>query len=245
MSNIKDILKKIKMSVSRIFVISTLITATNAFAEEGAYAYLKGEYITTNNITELNNASEFTFEIQIYLLELSSWTNIIGQTDSPTNRVSLQTHKGKLYCIVANDENTLKFTPSVVLNTDQWHTIAMTYDASSSAGVKLYVDGKSVRLVASGKEGLPNKAPETKANFIVGNAKYKGLVDNVRVWSRSLSSNTLAQWHDKTLNSSHPDYESLILYWDFEKYRSAKGVKAALKTKYIGKAKNLKLYKLE
>ncbi len=231
----KSSLKALAISAA----LTSLVASTHCFAQQGFYGQLDGQIITTQNITELKSATGFTFETQVYVNELSTWTTLMGQADSSTNRILLQMNQGKLYCIVADGSNTFKYTDTPVLEAKKWHNIAMTYDSNSSNQLTLYVDGVAQNL-ATGWKGSPSgNAPDVTANFVVGSGKYDGLIDNVRVWNSALSASTLNQWQDKALNASHPNAPSLALNWEFEDYNSANSVAAGVSTLYSGNVVNL------
>ena len=233
--------KENKLFNKYIFFIALVssLASTHGFAQKGFYGQLDKKIITTQNVAELNSATEFTFETQVYFNELSNWTSILGQIDNSTHRIVLQMHQGKLYCIVANGSNTFKYTPAPVLSAKQWYNIAMVYDENSANTITVYLDGKALSL-ANGWKGSPSgEAPDTTANFTVGSSKYDGLIDNVRVWNSALSANTISQWQDKTLDASHLNAPSLALNWDFEDYNNANQVGANTNTAYVGSVDGL------
>lgn len=222
-----------------LLLASALLSSSAAIAQNGFFGKLDGDVISTSNISELNAADGFTFETQVYLDELTTWTNLMGQVDASSNRAQLQVHNGKLYCLVANGTNTFKYTPSAVLSKKTWHKIAMTYDGTSSDKCKVYVDGVAVSL-NSGWLGAPGaSAPTTSANFKVSNGKINGYIDNVRVWDEVLSQTTLNAWSDKTVDASHPNYTNLVLNWDFEDRSSSTSVAATAGTSYSGSVSSL------
>ena len=222
-----------------LLLASALLSSTAAIAQNGFFGKLDGDVISTSNISELNATDSFTFETQVYLDELTTWTNLMGQVDASSNRVQLQTHNGKVYCLIANGTNTFKYTGSAVLSEKTWHDIAMTYDGTSSGKVKLYIDGTEISL-NSGWLGAPGSStPNTTANFKVGNGKIDGYIDNVRVWGEALSKSTLNTWSDKTVDASHPNYADLVLNWDFEDRTSSTSVSATAGTTYSGTVTDL------
>ena len=68
--------------------------------------------------------------------------------------------------------------PKDIVN-NGWHHIAVTYDG---AAMKFYFDGA---LTAS--SNLPGSISATLANYIVANGFWKGAVDDLRFYSRTLS----------------------------------------------------------
>lgn len=222
-----------------LLLASALLSSSAAIAQNGFFGKLDGDVISTSNISELNAADGFTFETQVYLKELNTWTNIMGQVDSSSNRVRLQAHNGKLYCIVADGQNNFSYTVSPVLQEKTWHDIAMTYDASASQKVKLYIDGSEVSLTDGWQGGPSATSPTTVADFKVGAGRFDGYMDNVRVWDETLSQSTLNAWANKTVDASHPNYADLVLNWDFEDRTSSTSVAATAGTSYGGSVSSL------
>jgi hypothetical protein len=61
----------------------------------------------------------------------------------------------------------------------------------------------------------------TITKFILGNGKdlntnWKGSIDEFSVWSSALDAATIASWKDKKIQSSHPNYANLEVYYDFD-----------------------------
>lgn len=58
-------------------------------------------------------------------------------------------------------------------------------------------------------------------NFIVGGfgfhlyGPYMGYVDEFRIWGGALPQNTIAEWYNKELTGSHPNWGSIERYWNF------------------------------
>ena len=61
-----------------------------------------------------------------------------------------------------------------------WHHLAVTYDGNT---VKFYFDG-----ALAGTSNLPGSISATLVNFLVANGFWKGAVDDLRFYSRTLSS---------------------------------------------------------
>jgi hypothetical protein len=100
-------------------------------------------------------------------------------------------------------------------NLNEWAHIVMVYTAASGT-VEFFING-----VSAGKSAdfaMPTSIANTDASFIIGtrenhDAQFQGSVDDVRIWSRSLSSSEVTQLY------KHPkkfDNGSLLQgYWKF------------------------------
>jgi hypothetical protein len=104
-------------------------------------------------------------------------------------------------------------------NDDQWHQVVFVVDA---AGGRLYVDG--IQKASQPWTG-PAGAPTTTQNFRIGyypgvtggNGYLNGLVDDVRIYNRALSTQEVAQLYGPTPSTA-------IAYWRLDE---GSGVTAA------------------
>jgi hypothetical protein len=92
---------------------------------------------------------------------------------------------------------------------NNWHHYAVTYDGSI---VRLYYDGQQVaQRSASLNTG--------DVDFWIGRwsgSFFRGKIDEVRVWDKALGAGTLQAWKDRSLDSSHPDFASLLAYFPMD-----------------------------
>ncbi|WP_316790211.1 endonuclease/exonuclease/phosphatase family protein [Pedobacter frigoris] len=92
---------------------------------------------------------------------------------------------------------------------DKWHHVALTNDGKHS---RLYLDGDLVATsttsfsILPGTIGAYNKSANT----------FGGLIDEVRIWEKTLPGDLLKKWAYRPLNSNHPDYKSLKGYYNFD-----------------------------
>ena len=207
-------------------------------AQSGYYAELENNYVVTSNISELNNSTELTMEMDVYIDSLTTWTNLLGQQDSSTNRVKLLMHNGEVYAVVANGANTLVNTTAIkgqsTLTAGKWHHIAMTYNGTSANTINIYIDGVKQNVKRCGACIYPSKTAITSRSFQLVAAKFKGKVDNTRVWSKALSPTTILNWHHQAVTLEHPNYQSLVLNWEFQDSNSLNKVLASHNTSYLG-----------
>jgi len=48
-----------------------------------------------------------------------------------------------------------------------------------------------------------------------GSNYYDGKIDEFRIWSTALNQETIAEWMDKDIDDTHPNYENLLAYYKF------------------------------
>jgi hypothetical protein len=97
-----------------------------------------------------------------------------------------------------------------ILHEDTWYHVASTYDGIK---IKLYINGELDTLInASGNLNISN------LNLFIGQKstdawdKYKGLLDEVRIWNVALSQSTIKSY---MLNQLNGNEDGLVGYWQF------------------------------
>lgn len=100
------------------------------------------------------------------------------------------------------------------LNDGQWHHIAVVFEGSSLAGTTFYVDGEVEPFSATSNHPV-NTAAElpVRVSRGVNNRYWNGAMDDIRIWSAILEGNTIRQWMHRRVESSHPAYAKLELYY--------------------------------
>ena len=119
----------------------------------------------------------------------------------------------RVYARFDNQSASLYTDPDFV--TDEWQHIVLTRDASDL--VTVYRNGESVATGARSGTFTPTfiglKAPEATTNY------YKGLIDEMAVWDRSLSAAEIAALHTTApqLPAAVPaPYADAEAYWSFD-----------------------------
>ena len=123
---------------------------------------------------------------------------------------------GKLWVHIVNtwETNAIKVTSKEGIPGGSWQQVAMTYDGSSkAAGVKFFHNGKELGVTVE-KDGLTDSI-NTAVPFLIGRRQnsnqFTGLIDDVRVYSRVLSSDETAGLFHSVLHatvSTPPDMRS-------------------------------------
>ena len=97
----------------------------------------------------------------------------------------------------------------------EWHHVAATYDGTTRT---IYLDGNNVGSDnPSGTHIVPDAS-----NFAIGltdpdlSEYFGGLIDDVRIWNKSLPQDTIQAWMIKQMTPSHPDYAHLVAYYNFD-----------------------------
>jgi hypothetical protein len=107
--------------------------------------------------------------------------------------------------LTSND--TACFTPSQPLTDAQWNHVVVVFDGTLTGNenrLKIYVNGSALSLTADDCTGtIPTSTLTSSAAVTVGNSAdkaraFKGVIDEVRIYSRSLSSTDVAELYNYT-----------------------------------------------
>jgi len=161
-----------------------------AFKTEG-----KG-HIDLGNITNFDRLDTFSF---------GSWIKPAGEaTGAPLGKMAegknnrgfmVDSSAGKLQVMISHEWplNSIMVETASTLKPDEWQHLFVTYDGSSkAAGLTLYVDGvaQEVKIVADClTSSIQNNQPLLVGRRYAGEkgSPFKGLIDDVRIFSRNLS----------------------------------------------------------
>ncbi|MEL7146796.1 MAG: LamG-like jellyroll fold domain-containing protein, partial [Bacteroidota bacterium] len=111
----------------------------------------------------------------------------------------------------------------------KWRHVAFTSNGGSV--VTLYIDGVerwSYSLVKSGEGAIASLFPSkgTDGDCMMGgeavnsNSEGKMYMAEVRLWKVQLPGSTIAKYYDEEVNSSHPNWTSLIRYYQGHQFNS-------------------------
>lgn len=92
---------------------------------------------------------------------------------------------------------------------DQWRHVALTCDGTSTA---LYLDGEEAGRSATATAIIPGSL----GWHTTAKTAFRGLLDEVRIWSAALSGETLRSWLGRPLEPSHPAFASLCGYYPLD-----------------------------
>ncbi|MDV7185700.1 LamG-like jellyroll fold domain-containing protein [Lutibacter sp. TH_r2] len=104
---------------------------------------------------------------------------------------------------------------NVILNDDQWHHVAITFDDNVTNGSQFYVDGQPVlsftyNVQTSNTLIVVGKGNDTEADI---GQQFNGQIDNVRVWNTIRTNTEILGTFNKCLTGNE---NGLVLNWKFE-----------------------------
>ena len=103
---------------------------------------------------------------------------------------------------------------TTAINDGQWHHVAAVLNGTTTNQITLYVDGQQEVISNTGSIAI-NTASDINVRITKGhhNLMWDGQIADVRIWSKALSGNEIANWRFKEVDNSHPDYANLELYY--------------------------------
>ena len=96
-----------------------------------------------------------------------------------------------------------------LLKPGQWHHLALTYDGST---FRLFVDGKPAGKTVVGRTRVPGKGPLVLGRRGDGYGGFKGVLDDVWIFSRALNK---AEIETRFRNLGSGSLEGSVAHWDF------------------------------
>lgn len=119
-----------------------------------------------------------------------------------TDNLPLVVEKGKLHSTQAG------LWSKEILD-DQWHHVALTCNGSST---QLYLDGELTDSKPVAVAILPGAMGINESD----STAFGGLLDEVRIWQTALPAQTIQEWINKPLSPTHPQFKTLIAYYNFD-----------------------------
>ena len=174
-------------------------------------------YIDENPTLQLGSEQDFTIEVRIRT-GITSDVAIIGNKDwnsglNPGFIFSFEYPNGPYWKVNIGDGNErADANGSIGVDNNQWHTLSCSFDRDGM--MRLYTDGVFVSEEDISYIGnIDVGSGWVIGSDILGDYSYTGAISEVRFWKNILSDETIGAWHCSPINSTHPDYESLIGHW--------------------------------
>jgi len=193
-----------------------------------------GDLASVSNVSDLDGVSKFTLEMKVKWDSIGAWTPIFSKVLDTNNRIVILNNQEKLYCRVANGGNSSVYSGNVLSKGD-YIFISAVFDGSKGQAdrLKLYINGSRVSTTAS-STGLPATAPTLSGiDWTLGSGKFKGEVDEVRIWNTALPESSIYFNYASDLTSDHSEINNLVLYWNFDDKNTSQ-ISAGLSTSYNG-----------
>ena len=182
-------------------------------------------YLDCGDITQLNNTSAYTIEawVNVNLDDLADRFIIFKKEQSDErNRIKVQVEKnGQIYVMQASNDGAYAQTSAGAYPKSGWHHIALVYDGTKTSTdegvIILYIDGIKQSF---SNAFFKQKTATIDANFVIGSPSIASY-DEIRIWNKSLSAETISKWKSYKVLDSHPDKDALVAYYDFQNVTGA------------------------
>lgn len=182
-------------------------------------------YLDCGDITQLNNTNAYTIEawVNVNLDDLADRFIIFKKEQSDErNRIKVQVEKnGQIYVMQASNDGAYAQTSAGAYPKSGWHHIALVYDGTKTSTdegvIILYIDGIKQSF---SNAFFKQKTATIDANFVIGSPSIASY-DEIRIWNKSLSAETISKWKSYKVLDSHPDKDALVAYYDFQNVTGA------------------------
>lgn len=215
-------MKKI-LFLACLFLFCAVNTMTAQLSGNKGFKFLVNSYdayLDCGDITQLNNTSAYTIEawVNVDLDELADRFIIFKKEQSDErNRIKVQVEKnGQIIVMQASGDGAYAQTSAGAYPRSGWHHVALVYDGTKTSTdegvIVFYVDG----IKQSFSNSFFKQTTATiDANFMLGSPSV-ACYDEVRIWNKSLSPETISKWKSYKVLDSHPDKDALVAYYDFQ-----------------------------
>ena len=200
-------------SVGAIHMLST-------FSEDHAVEFTGASALELNNpLTSISDEVTISFWSKGNN-SLPTNTTVFEGTDADDLRqvnVHLPWSNGQIYWDCGNDGSgydRINKEASTLDFKNKWNHWAFTKNAATG-DMKIYLNG------ALWHSGTGKFKPIDIQRLVVGgdafeNNKYFGLIDEFQIWDVALDETTIQDWMLKDIDNTHPNYPSLMGYYQFE-----------------------------
>jgi len=95
---------------------------------------------------------------------------------------------------------------------NEWYTLSVSFDRDGF--MKMFLDGVFIDQTNISEIGDINTGSGLYFGADINSSfDFSGAIAEVRVWNTVIENGTINSWYCKGIDSSHPDYGSLIGYW--------------------------------
>ncbi len=197
-----------------IIVMSDNNANAQMFWNQGcSFAGSTSSYVAVRNSAELDITGSFTIEAWVNPVNVTSpsFQIILQKRDGGTDGYTLYLSNGK---VAIRTGATTRITGQEVIPSNTWSHIAGTYNSATNT-FTTYVNG-SLDTSAVVAAAAP---PSNSDSVWIGkgsNSPFNGIMDEVRIWNRNLSSTEVNNFRRTSLGSSTGSYSGLVLSMTFQ-----------------------------
>lgn len=207
---------KVLLAIIAMLSVSSGIASAYMFWNQACYFNgQSGSYISAPNSSTLNIISSFEIEMWIIpadVTEPAIQALVEKSTAAQNSGYAMFLSNGR---VALRTNGTTRVIGTTVLPENQWSHIAGVYNAAN-AQFQVYVNGVlDGSAIAAGAAPIANNDSLRVGRSISGN-NFQGLIDELRIWKKALSSTEINKFMRTTLGASTGQYTSLILSYTFQ-----------------------------
>ena len=201
-----------------LLTLSCILSFENATAQmfwnQGcSFAGSTSSYVAVRHSSELDITGSFTIEAWVNPVNVTSpsFQIILQKRNATADGYTLYLSNGK---IAIRTGSSTRLTGKQVIPNNTWSHIAGTYNSATNT-FTTYVNGSldTSAVVAAA-------APTSNADSVwIGkgsNSPFEGIMDEVRIWNRNLSSAEVNNYRRTSLGSSTGTYSGLVMSLTFQ-----------------------------
>ena len=213
--------------VAVLFTIASATAADVPKSDEMRHRALRfdgvDDVVNAGDVAALNGARFFTVEMWVRIDTFSAWRTFFCKFQDLGNRIQFQEYAqpGKIAVCINNNADMQNegnqayyFTPGAEVTIGDWFHLAMVFDGTlpEAQRLKLFINGMKRPLKKDGtaKGAIPAHIPTTEAPLLLGAEKptgaysYKGLMNEVRIWTVARSGKDIRNDMERTLAGNEP-----------------------------------------
>ncbi|HEX2958507.1 MAG TPA: LamG domain-containing protein [Chitinispirillaceae bacterium] len=181
------------------------------------------DVVNAGDNKNFNGSQLLTVEMWVRIDTFSAWRTFFCKFQNLSNRIQFQQYEqaGKIAVCVNNTADLKKegnqayfFTPDAEVTIGDWFHLAMVFDGtlSEQQRLKLFINGmnRPLKKDPGAKGAVPTCMPVTKAPLLLGAEKpdgaygYKGLMDEVRIWTVARTEQQIRDNMETTMTGDEP-----------------------------------------
>ncbi len=218
------------------FDFSNLQTSADNLLESEQTLFIAGiqsqhtDYALTFNGAQQLSLGNTGFSQVVDEISISFWSNgsttglpsnstVFEGTDASNRRqvnVHLPWGNERIYWDCGNDGSgydRIEKAANLADYAGQWNHWAFTKNATKGS-MKIYLNGELWHEGSDKFRKIDLQALDLGGS-LTGGSIYHGMVDEFQVWSKELDGETIRNWMHQQLDSSHPAYDHLVSYYQF------------------------------
>jgi len=176
------------------------------------------DYVSAANFINGSAANSFSFWVYYKSTQFGSYSNLMGQGTSVSNRYLMFTYQNK---VAFTASSAFGVSSNTALNMDSWNYVTVVVD-DSGTNATFYLNGNY-----NGGGSFPNVYNNQGSFYLspsnsigIGGYTLNGLIDDVRIYNRALTASEVSSLYSSgQITRRTPSNNGLVGYWSFNEGR--------------------------